>query len=257
MSEQDTTEKTIKSNETLFAILEFLKVNDGATLGEIADEIDIAKSTAHYHLKTLLELGFVTKQGEEYHIGMRFLDYATYARQELSLFNAAKPTIDELAKRCNERVWCVIEEHGQCVFVYTAEGKQAVDTDGRVGKRFPLHHISAGKAILAHLPDDRVEEIIGDHGLSARTPQTITDREELMEELAAIRERGYAFNYEESVPGLHAIGAPVFDSKRTVLGGISIVGPANRLTPNRIEDEYAELLLGAVNEIQLNLEYSA
>lgn len=257
MSEQDTSEKTIKSNETLFAILEFLKQNDGATLGEIAAEIDIAKSTAHYHLKTLLELGFVTKEGEEYHIGMRFLDYAIYARQGLNLFTAAKPTIDELANRCDERVWCVIEEHGQGVFVYTAEGKQAVDTDGRVGKRFPLHHISSGKAILAHLSDERVEEILDNHGLSARTPETITDREELMQELVEIRERGYAFNFEESVPGLHAIGAPVFNSKRTVLGAISIVGPANRLTANRIDDEYAELLLGAVNEIQLNLEYSA
>lgn len=256
MTEQDTAEKTIKSVDRVFDIIEILKENEGATLGEIAEEVGVAKSTAHYHLKTLLERGFVTKKQQEYHVGLRFLDYAIYARHNLSLYPAAKPTIEELANQCNERVWCVTEENGKAVFVYTAEGKQAVDTDGRVGKQFPLHHISSGKAILAHLPKERVEEIVETHGLSRRTPRTITEKKELFEELEEIRQRGYALNLEESVSEMHAVGAPVLRPDGTVFGAISIVGPANRLTKSRIENEYSDLLLGAVNEIHLNLQYS-
>lgn len=81
----------------------------------------------------------------------------------------------------------VVEEYGHGVFLYRSKGPEAVHMDTHAGKRLPMHTTAFGKAILAHFPEERVEEIIEANGLPAHTPKTITDRDTLFEELESIR----------------------------------------------------------------------
>jgi DNA-binding IclR family transcriptional regulator len=249
------TTRPVETVERAFEIVDFLKEHGSATVMEIADYLGCAKSTAHRHLKTLEANSFLIEEDDEYRLGVRFLDYGVVARNKYTLYQEAKPKVDELADETEEKIWCAVEEHGRSVHIYGAEGKHSVRTYARVGHRNYLHQHAAGKAILAHLPDERVEEIVDEYGLPARTDSTITDRGTLWEELEIIRDRGYAFNIQESVEGLHAIGAPITDENDHAIGAISISGPANRLEGDFFRDELPTLLLGTVNEITINLAH--
>ena len=148
-----------------------------------------------------------------------------------------------------------VEEHGRGVFVFRESGNQAVRTKTRLGRRVYLHHVSAGKAILAHLPEERVEAIIDRHGLPPKTEQTITDPELLFDHLEGIRERGYVFDEEEHIRGLYSLAVPLEFGEDNVIGAMSIAGPPHRIQNEAEQEELVQLLTGVANEIELNLTY--
>lgn len=248
-------DRPVETLERAIEIIDFLKRDGPATVTEVTEHLDCAKSTAHRYLTTLEANSFVLRESGEYRLGLRFLDYGIAARNRYTVFQEAKPKVDELAEETEEKIWCTVEEHGRSIHIYGARGKRSVRTYARVGYQNYLHQHAAGKAILAHMPDDRVAEIVAGYGLPARTEHTITDPDELWDELETIRDRGYAFNIEESVEGLHAIGAPITDENDIAIGAISISGPANRLQGRRLREELPGLLLGTVNEIVINLAH--
>lgn len=104
------------------------------------------------------------------------------------------------------------------------DGRAGRQPYGEIGKRVPLHNIAAGKAILAHLSEERVEEIIGQHGLEEWTERTITDREALFSELETIREQEYARNDGETFEGFRAVASPILHEGE-LLGSIVVSGP--------------------------------
>lgn len=245
----------VKSDWTLLRILIALKERGGGGVTEISEEFGLAKSTVHDHLRTLHDAEFVVKKDNKYYVGLRFLDFGEVARQQRANHELIREKVNLLAEQTGERAQFIVEEHGHGIYLDLATGDQAVQTNARTGKRVALNASSAGKSILAHLPRERVEGIIEDEGLSAETPDSITDVDTLFEELERIRERGYAVNREESVVGLHAVGAPIKGSNGTILGGLSISGPAHRLKGEWFNDEIPNILLGAVNEIELNIAF--
>ncbi|WP_246998203.1 IclR family transcriptional regulator [Halosolutus gelatinilyticus] len=253
---QDSAHRPVETVDTAFDIIELLKRDDGLGITAIADELGLAKSTIHRHVKTLESRGLLVREDDSYRISTWFLDYGVHVRNEHTPFSVIKPKVDELAAETDEKVWAVIEEHGMGVHIYGAQGRHSVKTHARIGQRTPLHQFAAGKAILAHLPDDRIDEILDEYGLPGRTDQTITDRDDLRDQLETVRDRGYAFNREESVVGVHAVGAPVRDRSGIAVGAISIAGPANRLRGGLLTEELPDLLLGATNEVEINLAHS-
>lgn len=90
----------------------------------------------------------------------------------------------------------MIEEHGTGVFLHTIKGEEAVQLDTHVGRRIHLHTSALGKPILAHLPSERVDEILDERNLPVVTSKTIGSCDELTAQLVEIQERGYAINDE-------------------------------------------------------------
>jgi DNA-binding IclR family transcriptional regulator len=236
--------------ERMFDILEHIREVNGASAAEIGTGLGLARSTVHDHLTTLRERGYVVNEGGTYHVGLKFLDLGQYAKSRYDLDEIAQPTLDQLAENTGELVWFGIEDHGRVVKLAEGVGESAVSVDDWIGERRPMHAYSVGKAVLAHLPEDRVHEILDQHGLPQFTEKTITDRDALFEAFESIREAGVAFNDEEYKRGVRAIGTPIIDEGE-VLGGLSLSGPANRLSGSYFEDELPELLKTARNEIEL------
>jgi DNA-binding IclR family transcriptional regulator len=108
---------------------------------------------------------------------------------------------------------------------------------------------------MASLPDERVDEIIATHGLEESTQHTITDEAELREELASIREKGFAFCMGEHLENLWAVGAPIILDDGSVLGSIGIAGPVHRMKQEWFQEETPDHLLGKINELELKLAY--
>ncbi|AEN07584.1 transcriptional regulator, IclR family (plasmid) [halophilic archaeon DL31] len=246
----------VKAAETLFDIVESLEREDGKTVTAIADDLGYAKSTVHRHLTTLTERGYVVKEANQYHVGLRFLALGERARNRDDAYQLAREKVEELATDTKERAQFIVEEHGDAVYIHRALGDHAVRTDPGIGKRIPLHATSAGKAILANLPEDRLFDIIEQTEFSAMTDSTITSVDRLLEELEDIQERGYSFNRQENIEGLHAIGVPITNGQGEILGALSVSGPSHRLKGDWFEEELPDLLLGAANELELNIAYS-
>jgi IclR family acetate operon transcriptional repressor len=258
MTGKDAPGKTIGSTDTMLDIIEGLKRLDGAGVTELANETDTSKGTVYAHLNTLRQRGYVQKKGETYYVGVRFLSLGEYARTRREIDLLMREKVRALAEETGELAQFVVEENGQGVHTFRKVGEQAFDLlDTSVGRVGYLHQGSAGKAILAHLPEDRIDDIVDRHGLPSRTENTITDRATLDEELAAIRERGYAFNDGELVDGLRAVGAPLVTEDGAVLGGISLAGPEQRLKSDVFRETFPDLLLATVNEVELQLSHSS
>lgn len=246
----------VKSIETAFDVLDALVELDGAGSTELARHFGMPKSTVHNYLSTLLQEELVVKDGSTYRVGIRFLEYGAYARQRLNIFEIANPEVDKLARSTGELANLMIEEHGRGSYLHRARGDDAVMVEAHVGTRVPLHSTGLGKAILAHLPEERVEEIVDEHGLKQFTPNTITDRERLFEELREIHDSGLAFDEEERLRGLRCVAAPILSNNGRVLGAVSVSGPTNRVRGDYLEDELARRLKETVNVIELNVTYS-
>lgn len=256
MKTDNTEGQRSKTVETAFDLLEHLKEKDGASLSELTAEFGKAKSTIYRYMTTLQHRGYVVKEGNTYYPSLRFLDFAKYSRNRKRAYILAKQKVEELAEKTEERAQFLVEENGKGVYVHRATGPHAVRTDPGIGKEVYLHTIAAGKAILAHLPQHRVEAILDEFGLPAVSARTITDRQELLNHLEEIQDRGFSFNKEESVEGLHAVGVPVMGPGNQVMGALSISGPSHRLKGDHFETDLPDQLLGTANELELNIAHS-
>ncbi len=251
-----TNDRSVKSTRTAFRIIEALEASDGARLTDLAVDLDLAKSTVHQQLSTLREIGYVVQEGTQYQLGLKFLDLGEHVRARKPAYTLAEPLVEELADETGERAQFFAEEHGRAVYIHTKQGERAVQADRRVGKQRYLHSSAGGKAILAQLPDERIEAVIEQWGLPQETDNTHATRESLFEDLEAIRDRGYSLNKAESISGLWSVGVPVMGPDGTPVGAFSISGPRHRMKAERIHKNMVDLLLGTANELELNIAYS-
>lgn len=252
MAGNDTPQRSVKTAETVFEIVEILGEAERATLTDLADRLDMPPSTLHTYLTTLLEGGYLRKEDNEYQLSLKFLDYGVRVQKSEALYEASAPFLEQISNETKEIAWVVVEEHGEAVSLRKAKGERAIQPYKRLGGRLTMHDIAAGKAILAELDDERVWEIIDEHGLPRRTENTITDPEELFDELDEIRETGVAFNDGESMEGFRAVASPVCPGD-TPYGSIVVSGPKNRIRDERFRDELPEIVSGTTNALELEL----
>ncbi|WP_248898234.1 IclR family transcriptional regulator [Haloplanus halobius] len=248
--------RTLKTVERTAQILEALETLDGAGVTELATHLSLSKSTAYHYLTTLRQEDLVVKNGDQYELSLQFLLAGEYVRNRNRLYKYGKDEVEDLAESTGEYANLFTEEHGMGINLYKVRGSDAVGSGYQTDKlQRPdyLHCTATGKAILAYLPRERVDEILDQHGLPEQTANTITDRDELFDELDTVRQQGYAHNDEEEVEGLRAVGAPVIDRNENVLGSLSVAGPTSRLKGEHFKDQLPEKVQSAANVIEVNL----
>ena len=255
MDKTDTLRSPVKTAQTTFRIIEALQTLDGATVSVLADHLDLAKSSAHNYLRTLEYEGYLVKREDEYEVGLRFLDLGAYARTREPLYSVAKPELETLAEQTGEHANLLVEEHGLGVFLLRKQGEHAVSIDSHVGQNIHLHTTALGKTILAYLSEERRDAILDQHGLAARTPQTITNRDALETELVEIRQEGVAHDREERIKGLRCVAVPLHDDEQ-ITGAVSVSGPVSRMDKTRIKEDILPQLRHAANIIELNQTHS-
>jgi len=249
-------ENPIKSVETTLQIIETLKHLEGATVTELANELDCTKGTVHNHLATLASRGFVVQRDDEYRLGIILFGYGQHIREEYDrIYDLAVPELEKLAERTGELANLFVEEHGQGIYLHRTAGEQALSLDTGVGTIVDLHNTALGKAILAHMSSERVDKIIDRHGLTETTPNTLTSRKALYENLETIHERGVAFDCEERVIGVQCIAAPIVTKDGRVLGSISVAGPTSRMNLEDGAPELNELVANTADVISINATY--
>lgn len=255
MNHKDGEGRRVKTADRVFDILRVIKNQDGAGVTDIAEELDLAKSTVHQYLYTLKDREYIVKRGSRYDISLKFFEYGRFVRGRYKVLTVAEPTLQQLASETGEVAWLIVEEQGYAIYLSNELGEQAVQTHAEVGKREYIHCLASGKAMLAYMSEDRLYEIIERHGLPKKTDDTITDPETLFKNLDEIRDRGYSFNREEAASRVTAIAAPILDDDDSVLGSICVSGPSRRIRKKESQMDIPELVVEAADEIELKLTW--
>lgn len=209
----------------------------GLSLAELSTRIGYHKTTVYRLLATLQQNGFVQQDADtdRYRLGLRLLELSTTLLENLELRYEASPLLHELMMKTGETVHLGVLDGAEVVYIEKVESLNPVRMFSRIGRRMPCYCTGLGKAVLAYLPEERVEEALA-HGMLRRTANTITSPEEMKRELARVRELGYAIDNVENEEGIACVAAPIFDHLGRPIAGLSIAGPSMRVGPERFEE---------------------
>ncbi|KAB1187494.1 MULTISPECIES: IclR family transcriptional regulator [Haloferax] len=252
----DAPSRTLSTVDMSVNVIRALEELNGARAADLVEHLDISKSTVYNHLATLSKNNLVVKEDDTYHLSLQFLLLGEYVRNQQLLYQVGKEEVESLAEKTGEYAHLSTEQHGLRISLFKVRGEQAVGGEyqrSKTQRPDNLHTSSTGKAILAYLPRSRVEEIIDRHGLPKKTDASITDREELFDELDTIRDRGFACNDEEEIEGLRAVGAPIRDRNGTVLGALSVSAPTSRMKGDQFHDVIPGMVTSTANVIEVNM----
>lgn len=237
-----------KTTEQAIEVLNGIRQANGATISDLLSQFEMSRSTLYTHLNTLSKSGFVVRENGQYWVGIRLKEFSVAAGDRKPSYQIVKNKIKQLEDEFEAEVEFLVEEAGRTNVIYHTE---RISHD-RV--RLHTHNTAAGKAILAEMPEQRVREIIDQHGLPEQTRNTITDRTELFRQLKTITERGYAYNNAECFDGYHGIGVTVKGIDGSILGAITIGGPVYRIPEERLKNEMVDTLLNTVEDIENAIE---
>lgn len=203
---------------------------------EIADLSGLSKGTAHRMLGTLVETGLlrIDERDQTYRLGFRLFEMAHRVWDEFDLRSAAEPELERLRDLTGEAVRLAILTDHEVLYVDQREAAQPIRLSNGVGARAAAHASGAGKAILAHLDAPIRQQVLAALKLSRFTPNTIVESGELSQQLDLTKARGYAVSLEEQHVGVASVAAPILDHRARPIGAIAIVGPAYRLSVDRL-----------------------
>ncbi len=213
------------------------------TVSEVARTVGIHRATAFRFLNTLESSGYIQPAERPgcYRLGnkLRSAEMGTTLSAALPLISV--PILKELAEETGETADMGVFYRGEITMVQVIEGSQSVRARQRVGASRPAHVTAIGKALLATLDEQALEEWIATHPLVTRTPNSISSPERLRVELAEVRRCGYAVDEQEFELGLTCVAVPVLDPAGVAIAGVAISGPSSRINYHRIPDVVATI----------------
>lgn len=238
----------VRTLERGLKVLEALAEERAVGLTPLAERLGFSKSTLYRLLQTLVRRGFVEEERGVYRVGPKaFAVGQAYLSQNLLL--AARPEMEALARETGESVNLAVPAGLEALYVDQVEGPKLVRLFTAPGSRAPLHATGVGKVFLAFrgVPEGLP--------LTPYTPHTLTRWEELMAELGAVREQGYALDNEERELGVRCVAAPLFGPEGRVVAALSLSAPASRLT---LEEAHrlAPRVVEAAKKASLRLGYT-
>lgn len=248
----------VQSVERALLLLEILSdMGKPVTLSELTEKANLNISTVHRLLQTLMFHHFVEQDLNtgRYRLGLRVFEIGSSALYNLDIRDISKPYLEQLVEQCNETANIAILEQGELVYIQQVESTYMMKMFARVGNRGPAYCTAAGKVLLAYLEEEKLINIILKTKFIKFTDKTITDPEELKEELVYIRKRGYSLDVEEMEEGVKCIAFPVMNHEGRVVAAVSISGPMSRMTDKRLKDTLLINLRETALKISLDLGY--
>lgn len=224
---------------------------------EAARLINLSSSTTGRLLAALKECGVLSQNPTThlYSLGGKVLSWAGVYTASLDVRNKALPALEELWRNTQETISLYVLEGNERVCVERMESPQNVRIVARVGRRLPLYAGSAGKVFLAFLPPARRDQILDETRFEPLTPRTIVNRFELLTELEKIRQQGYAVSYGEWILDAAGVAAPIFDQHGEIAAALTISGPAQRFTAEKVAEYSCEVKRVAA-QISFEMGYS-
>jgi DNA-binding IclR family transcriptional regulator len=243
--------------ERALAILEAVaQGSEGLSNAEISRKLQIPKSSASYILRTLEKQGYLNRNPEtgKYRVGLKVLSLSRGALSGIDVREVALPIMRHLMERTNLTCHLAILDGPDAVYIEKVEAQGFIRMDTWVGRRMRVHATSVGKALVAHVPQERLETILAEHGMEKRTPKTITTLPRLLKDLEKVRQQGFAVDDEENNIGARCVGAPVFNQDGAIEASIGLSGTINQVNAQTMP-RILEALKDAARHISMGMGY--
>lgn len=231
----------VQSVERVFELLELITDAGGeVTLSELSASTDLPLPTIHRLLRTLVSLGYARQlPNRRYALGPRLIRLGEGANKQLGAL--ARPQLTSLVADLGESANMAVLDGDMVVYIAQVQSKHSMRMFTEVGRRAHTHDTGVGKAMLAHLPEERVRGIVERAGMPTPTEKSIGTVDELLAELALIRERGYSIDDGEQELGVRCYAMAVPDAPTPT--AISVSGPNSR-----VDDEFAARAIPLLTE---------
>jgi DNA-binding IclR family transcriptional regulator len=223
-------------------------------VGEMARRLGMHRSSASRLAATLSTAGYLRPAGApgRYALGGKLARLSGLVSQAAALPEIAMPVLRGLVDELGETGHIAVLDGSEVMTTVVVDGWHSVRMHSTVGKRSPAHATAIGKILLADLPDAEVRRLCGTGPLDRRTPATVGSVDDLLAQLAEVREHGCALDREELEAGLHCIAAPVRDHAGVVVAAAGISGPVDRITTETTPG-LADTVRAAADEISARL----
>lgn len=219
-----------------FKIIDLLENSSELRLKDIADKLNIDKSTIHRFLKTLLKYNFVkiNPSNKKYSLGLKFLNIATKIIDSIDIRNIAHHHLIELEEYSSETIHLTTFDGKRVVYIDKIESIKPIRMYSRIGNVAPINCTAAGKVILAFQKQSVINSIIQDLDFIPVTKNTITDKKKFIEELENVRKKGFAVDNSEHEENICCIAAPIRDYSREVKYAVSISAIKTRMSLSKL-----------------------
>lgn len=226
----------IQSLNRALDVLDALAGKNGMTLTKLASQLGQAPATVYRVLSTLEARQVVDMETktQAWHIGPTAFRLGSAFLRRSSIVERSRPFMRDLMETTGETSNLGIERGGQVMFISQVETTETIRAFFSPGSLSPIHASGIGKALLSCHSPERAAKFLQTAVLERFTDKTISSPRALVDELATIRERGWAFDDEERTVGMRCIAAPIRDHFGEAVAGISISGPTQRLPASEV-----------------------
>jgi DNA-binding IclR family transcriptional regulator len=230
--------------------------SEGLSNAEISRRLKIPKSSASYILRTLESRGYFARDSEsgKYRVGLKILNLSRGALGGIDVRGVALPIMRRLMQQTSLTCHLAVLDGPEAVYIEKVEPETFIRMDTWVGRRMRVHATSVGKAIVAHIPQQELEQILRKSGMEKRTAKTITTLPRLLKELEQVRDQGHAVDDEENNLGARCVAAPIFDDHGVIVASIGLSGTTQQVSPQTMP-HIVEALKNAARHISMGMGY--
>ena len=235
-------EKSTVTNHSVakvMTILEYMaRQTEPRRLLDMSRELKMNSSTLLRFLATLQKCGYVAQDEitQRYRLTYKLCTLGNQVNQNTDIRSVCRPFMRQLSQMFGENVCLAVEENMRVVYIEIVEvSGTMIRSMQRIGNVAPMHCTGIGKLMLTQFSESKLDRLIAQEGLVRFTGNTLTSKPQLEEELRKIRIAGIAYDNEECELGARCVAGPVYDAAGRIIAGISVTGPATRMTNAFIE----------------------
>ncbi len=225
------------------------------SLSEITKMTGYPKTTVHGLVSTLIHENMLARAtgNQGYMLGIHLMELSFHARLATPVIQIIAPTMNRICAQTHQNVYLTTHHLGRLLYLESCLYNREYIGYSENGKCLPMHCTASGKAMLAYMTDDQLNDIVNRWPLEKKTPNTITDLSLLKNELENIRNRGFAVDMEEETIGVKCLAVPVLNTTSQPVGALSISGSVPNMTTAKIY-EYSEVLLNNMSILRMNAD---
>lgn len=225
---------------------------------EISKRVELNKSTTHSLLKTLQKHGYLQQDADsgKYKLGLKLFERGNVAISNLDIRSVSRKYLLDLSRKTGHTLHLVVLDGKEGVYIDKIEGTTANVLYSGIGRRAPFHSTGVGKALVAFKTEQELEKILDGYVFEKRTPNTITNKRDFLEEAGNIRAQGYSFDKEENEPGISCIAVPIRNHSGLVIAAFSVSMPTPQLNREQV-DRIIPMMEEAGEHISKQLGYQS
>ncbi|WP_162048392.1 DNA-binding transcriptional regulator KdgR [Vibrio taketomensis] len=254
--EKATQPEAVSSVMKVFSILQALGEQKDIGVSELSQRLMMSKATTYRFLQTMKTLGYVSQEEEadKYGLTLKLFELGAKSLEYVDLIALADKEMRVISELTNEALHLGALDEDGIIYIHKIDSGYNLSMQSRIGRRNPLYSTAIGKVLLAERDESFVRRTLADVTFIKHTEKTLNSVDQLLVELAMVREQNFAQDNEEQEPGLRCIAAPIYDRFGHVIAGLSISFPTIRFDEDRLS-YYVELLQTAANKVSMQLGY--